>query len=258
MMEGIRKVIASFRRPQVFVLGLTLALFGGYLLKPAHAAEILVIPAQKQVLSQQQEFKPVDCAVQACLALTFDDGPDKDYTPRILDTLKNHQAQATFFIMGRHVPGNEALLRRMHAEGHEIGNHSWDHPHFTRISPQQISDQINSTQEVIVRTGVPAPRLLRPPYGDVNEAVLSQIPLTVVRWDIDPEDWSPSHRDQIFEHMQTFARPGGVVVLHDTESTTADHLDQLLTQLEASHYTLVPVSTLLDITPGQAGQYFGR
>jgi peptidoglycan/xylan/chitin deacetylase (PgdA/CDA1 family) len=199
-----------------------------------------------------------NCEAAKCLALTFDDGPDPLITPQILDILKNHNVHATFFVMGKHVSGNEALLQRMHAEGHEIGNHSWDHPYFTRISLDQVHEQIDTTQKAIIKAGVPAPRLFRPPYGDVNETVLTHIPLTVVRWNIDPEDWHPKRQAHLLEHMANYARPGGVVVMHDTEVTTLAQLDELLSQLESQQYTLTTAGDVLGVEATQPGLYFSR
>lgn len=204
------------------------------------------------------QFPLTDCSAVKCIALTFDDGPDAALTPHILNVLKDHNIRATFFVMGRHVPGNEALLRRMHAEGHEIGNHSWSHPYFTKIPLDQVREEINSTQAAITKSGVPAPQLFRPPYGDVNEAVIAQIPLTIVRWNIDPEDWHPKKRDNMLGHMAAFAKPGGVVVMHDTEATTAERLEPLLVQLESQSYKVVTVSEALGIGSGQRGVFFGR
>lgn len=202
--------------------------------------------------------QPVDCAKLACLALTFDDGPSAQVTPQILDVLQRHNARATFFVLGGHVAGNEALLRREHREGHEIGNHSWSHPHFTRISLEQVEAEIATTQAAIMAAGVPAPHLFRPPYGDMDHSLLAHVPLTVIRWNIDPEDWHPVNRQHLLEHMATHAKPGGMVVMHDTEQTTADALDQLITQLQANNYILVTVSELLNLPSGQAGVFLGR
>lgn len=203
------------------------------------------------------EDHSVDCSQTRCLALTFDDGPEPTFTPSILETLKRHNAKATFFVLGSHVKGNEDLLKRMHAEGHEIGNHSWNHPSFTKLSPEQIDQEIRTTQEAVIAADVPAPQLFRPPYGDMNDEVKAQIPLAIVRWNIDPEDWHPKHRQNILAHLAVHAKPGGVVVMHDTEQFTVDSLDQILTQLEAN-FTLVTVSELFGLTPGQRGVYFGR
>lgn len=259
-MQRVVTVRFGLGRPQLFVAVVASALVLGVILWPSPST-----PIQSPVQALQADNAPSsvviprpNCETTKCLALTFDDGPDPAITPQVLDILKKHNAHATFFVMGKHVPGNEALLQRMHAEGHEIGNHSWDHPHFTRISLDQVNDQINTTQNVIIKAGVPAPRLFRPPYGDVNETVLAHIPLTVVRWNIDPEDWRPTRQTHVLEHMAANAKPGGVVVMHDTETTTLSQLDGLLTQLESQQYTLATVSDVLGVELGQQGLYFSR
>lgn len=261
----MQKVKARFFRltPQLWASGLAIGLVVSFLFWPAHASVVSpALPAVTQVAvasaAAPAPSNVPNCEVVKCIALTFDDGPDSALTPRILDILKAHNAKATFFVLGAHVGGNEALLRRIHDEGHEIGNHSWNHPHFTRISLQQVQDEVTATQAVIAKAGVPVPHLFRPPYGDVNEAVIAQIPLSVVRWNIDPEDWRPKKQPHLLDHMATHARPGGVVVMHDTESTTADKLDALLSQLESQQYSFVTVSTVLSLSPGQRGVYFAR
>lgn len=245
-------------KPQGVALVLVVLLLSVFWLWPSSSQGPSVPVIEAAPAAPETKSAPGLCEVSACLALTFDDGPDPGLTPRILDTLKQHNAKATFFVLGSHVAGNEALLQRIHQEGHEIGNHSWSHARFTRLTPDQIQQEIMSTQTAIIRAGVPAPHIFRPPYGDVNDAVLAQIPLSAVRWSVDPEDWHPKKQPLLLEHMAAHARPGGIVVMHDTEVTTADHLDALLTQLQAQNYSLVTVSTVLGLSPGQQGVYFAR
>lgn len=217
--------------------------------------------AHKPITHQVQSVtttQPVNCAKVACLALTFDDGPHAGVTPQVLDILDTHNVRATFFVLGSHVAGNEMLLRREHKSGHEIGNHSWSHPYFTRIPLEQVHAEVASTQTAIMEAGVPAPRLFRPPYGDVNAVVAVHIPLTIIRWNIDPEDWHPTRREHLLEHMASHVKPGSVIILHDTEPTTAVALDQLISQLKASNYSFVTVSELLDLPAGQSGVFFSR
>lgn len=199
-----------------------------------------------------------DCALKPCMALSFDDGPDSVLTPQILDILAKHNARATFFVVGAHVPGNEGLLRRMHAEGHVIGNHSWSHTDMTTLSADQIRQQVYDTQAAVTASGVPAPRVFRPPYGAVNEAVRSNVPLTIIQWNIDPEDWhGKKEMHHIVEHMGAHAKPGGVVVMHDTQARTLYALDPMLTNL-AQTYQFVTINDLFYLAPGQAGMYYGR
>lgn len=198
-----------------------------------------------------------DCATQACLAITFDDGPNPVVTPQVLDILARHHAHATFFVIGLHVPGNEGLLRRMYQDGHEVGNHSWSHPDFTTIPSGQISQQITATQAAVVHAGLPAPRLFRPPYGALNAGVRNQIQLTTIGWNIDPEDWRAKKPEEIIDRVKATAKPGGIIDLHDIHQATADALDPILTDLQ-QRYTLVTVSDLFNLLPGQPGTFYGR
>lgn len=259
-MRRVAKNIGWLRPPvAVFVLAITL-LAMGLLTTRSQAAMSRPLAALKPVQAHVKGVSapPVDCAKVPCFALTFDDGPDAALTPQVLDALARHNAHATFFVLGNHVAGNEQILKRIHNEGHEIGNHSWGHPWFTKLSAEQVESEIANTQTAIMRAGVPAPDLFRPPYGDMNEAVRAHVPLTIVRWNVDPEDWHPKKQRHILEHLQAHARPGGMVVLHDTEAHTVTILDQAITQLQASGYTLVTVSDLLSMPAGQPGVFFGR
>jgi len=195
--------------------------------------------------------------VRPCIALTFDDGPDPAVTPRILDVLNRQQAAGTFFLVGREIPGREPIIRHMYQTGHEIGNHSWNHRDFTALSGREMRDEWQSTQAAIVRAGVPAPRLFRPPYGAVNPAVRSQVPLTIVRWDVDTEDWYSRDTARVTDSIIHSAHPGAIILLHDRYATTADALEPAVIALK-QHYQLVTVSQLLGLQPGDPGQYFNR
>jgi len=199
----------------------------------------------------------VDCASIPCLAITFDDGPYPETTPYVLDILQRHHVQATFFVVGKRVPGQERLLQRMQAEGHEIGNHSWGHPNFTKLPPEEIEAQIERAQAAISAAGVPIPDLFRPPYGAIDATVQAHIDMTIIAWNIDPTDWRADSPGQVAERVITHAKPGGIITMHDTEWMAVDSLDAILTSLEPQ-YRFVTVSDLLDISPRQPGVFYGR
>lgn len=178
------------------------------IIRPNQAANVPVIQPIEQQVEGLAISAPVDCSKIPCLALTFDDGPDADFTPRVLDILEQHNARATFFLIGMHVPGNEKLVRRIHASGHEIGNHSWSHRKLTDLSPEAVENEVARAQTAITSTGVPAPRLFRPPYGAIDPMVRSHVPLTIIYWNIDPEDWRAEKPKEIIEHVLDNAKPG--------------------------------------------------
>jgi peptidoglycan/xylan/chitin deacetylase (PgdA/CDA1 family) len=145
----------------------------------------------------------------------------------------------------------------MYQAGHEIGNHSWSHPDFTTLSPQQIQEQIGQTQAVITAAGVPAPSLFRPPYGAVNAMVKNNVPLAIALWNIDPEDWHTADAKDVVSRVESTAKPGGVVEMHDVHMQTADALGRILDDL-GPRYQFVTVSEMFNLSRGQRGVYFGR
>ncbi|HSW37506.1 MAG TPA: polysaccharide deacetylase family protein [Candidatus Saccharimonadales bacterium] len=199
-----------------------------------------------------------DCSKVACLALTFDDGPNPNTTPEILNILEEHSVAATFFVVGIRIPGHEDLLQRMQAGGQEIGNHSWSHPNFTKLTPEQIKQQINQTQAAVVTAGVPAPTLFRPPYGAINQTVIDNVPLTFMFWNEDPKDWAANTPEEVVKAVEASAKPGGVIELHDIYHVTTNALPKILDDLTAQGFHFVTVSQLLNLTPETRGQFYGR
>jgi len=211
------------------------------------------LPISRQAVSGQS----VGCAIRPCLALTFDDGPNPIVTPQILDILARQQIKATFFIVGMRVPGQEALLRREYREGHEIGNHSWSHPDLSKLSPEEAQSQIELTQKVIANAGVPAPKILRPPYGAVNDMLAAHNKLTIVRWNTDLEDWSQKDPAKLDQQLVASARPGAIILMHDIYPSTVAALEPAIQTLK-QQYQFVTASQLLGVSPGDQGQFFAR
>lgn len=206
----------------------------------------------------RQPGPDVDCLKLRCIALTFDDGPNPITTPQILSILEQEQVHASFFVVGSRINGKTAIIQRMYEDGDEIGNHSWTHPDLTKLTPPQIQDQVNKTQQAIVATGVPAPTLFRPPYGAVNAQVLANIPMTMMFWNEDPRDWAANTPGQVLAAVMGAAHPGGVIDMHDIYHVTVGALPAIIDQLRAQQYNFVTVSQLLNLTPGEQGEFFGR
>ncbi len=220
-------------------------------------AKVYASSLETVALSMVVPPKPIDCVVEACIALTFDDGPEPTTTPRILDALESEGAKATFFVVGNEVPGREAILRREAALGSEIGNHSWSHPKFTKLSADQMQEQLSKTDDVIINAGMPAPHLFRPPYGMVNEQMLKTINRPMILWNVDPKDWSEQDPVKLAQVVSEQARRGAIIILHDSKPTTADAAKLFIHELK-TRFHLVTVSELLQLSPDARGEFFGH
>jgi peptidoglycan/xylan/chitin deacetylase (PgdA/CDA1 family) len=256
-MRRVPRIFAWLGRPQALIgfaaMCLCVGAIGG-VLRSSVPISLPVTPPGPQALVQPSR---IDCDSKPCLALTFDDGPNAQITPQILDILARQHVKATFFIIGLHVLGNEELLRREHREGHEIGNHTWNHPDLSKLSPEDAQAQIDVTQKVIAATGVPAPKILRPPYGAVSDMVVAHTNLTIVRWNTDPEDWHLKDPAKINEQLLAHARPGAIILMHDIYPSTVAALELALQNLK-QRFQFVTASQLLNLSPGDQGQFFAR
>ena len=184
------------------------------------------------------------------VALTFDDGPT-ERTPGLLDVLQALDVRATFFVVGCHITGYEALLRRAVAEGHEIGNHSRRHAHMggARLVPA-LADLLWTSARVRQATGR-FPRAFRPPYGDCSRALRRAARaggMRTVLWDVDPRDWEGRRREEIHAHVAGHARDGSIVLMHDGAPGavgTPAAVEPIVASLRQRGLALVTVSELL-------------
>lgn len=201
------------------------------------------------------------------VALTFDDGPDASYTGPILDTLKSRQAVASFFVVGRQVQRLPELTRRIVAEGHELGNHSWSHADFAGLSDQAIRMELATTGRVIEAVTGRRPLLFRPPYiGDARPAteerlrpmaVASDLGYRVAGLEVDTKDWFENDPAKIVANaLEAIERRNGrIILLHDAggdRTSTIAALGPLIDSLRARGYEPTTVAGLLNVMP-QAG-----
>ncbi len=218
----------------------------------------VIQPRSPKVLAAAIAPLAPNCRVANCIALTFDDGPNPATTSKILDILAQQHVPATFFVVGKRVHGNEALLRRIYDEGNEIGNHSWSHSDFTKLTPDQIKAEVMDTQNAIVAAGLPAPRLFRPPYGALTPTVKQSIPLRIALWNEDPNDWATRNAAAVQMALLASARPGGVIDAHDIYQATADSLGPTITALKARQFTFVTMSQMMaSDDPGPGHEFYG-
>ncbi|MEU7003458.1 polysaccharide deacetylase family protein [Nonomuraea sp. NPDC046570] len=198
----------------------------------------------------------VDCAKAKCIALTFDDGPGPA-TGELLDVLAESKARATFFTVGSSAAAAPELLRRMSEEGHLVGNHSWAHHDLSKLSNSKIADSLGRTQQTISAATGQTPTLARPPYGAWSKdlALTSQdMGMALVNWDIDTLDRNGGDPKAVAELAIKGARPGAIVLMHDSSRTSVAATPIILERLTAEGYTFVTVPELY----GSAGMTPGR
>ena len=186
----------------------------------------------------------VDCAFFACVALTFDDGPG-EYTAGVLDELDARRAAATFFLQGYRTVQNPSVVRRMHDEGHEIGNHTWNHPDLTKLKDEEIKDQLDRASAAIRDASGDRPTTFRPPYGAVDERVLKQTNLPAILWTVDTNDWQLPDDATLLDRAVQQPGPGAIILMHDVHENTARMTPQVLDGLLGRGFTLVTVQQLL-------------
>lgn len=184
-----------------------------------------------------------DCSLTPCVALTFDDGPGPS-TERLLDMLARDRVPATFFVIGRQIAGQEALLARMVRDGHVVGNHTWSHPSLARITPEATRDQVGATDAAILAATGVRPSVMRPPYGAMSPTA-TQVGQAVILWDVDTLDWKYRVSSSVTERALAGARSGSIVLMHDIHPSTVDAVPAIVAGLRARGYTLVTVPQLL-------------
>ncbi|MTB64192.1 polysaccharide deacetylase family protein [Streptococcus sp. zg-86] len=182
---------------------------------------------------------------QKRIALTFDDGPSAITTPQVLDILKKYKAKATFFVLGQNIAGNEELLKRIVAEGHEVASHTWDHADLRTLSGDQVKQEMDQTREAIQKVIGQEPKMMRPPYGSVNQAVMSVMQLPVIYWSVDSKDWQSRNATSILGEVKACTYPGSIILMHDIHQPTVDSLTSVLEFLLGEGYEPVTVSELL-------------
>lgn len=192
---------------------------------------------------------------QKILYLTFDAGYENGNTPAILDALKKHQAPAVFFAVGNFIKDNPELIRRIIAEGHIVGNHTMTHPDMSQISSvESFQKELNGVEEAYKSvTGESMPRFYRPPrgiYSTKNLSMAKELGYSTFFWSLAYVDWiqdqQPS-REEAFQKLLNRIHPGAIVLLHNTSSTNAAILDELLSKWEEMGYQFHSVKELTEV-----------
>jgi len=219
----------------------------------------LPVPTQFQgKTSREVKLKvPAQQVPKKPIALTFDDGPWPNTTSQILATLKKQKVKATFFVIGKHVKLYPPLIKKVVAEGHAIGNHTWSHEygHYTEAAAAQ---ELDETAKLVYKTTGVKTALFRPPAGILNNGLVAtaqEKKYAVIMWSVDSKDWRyrGNTSQSLVESVLKEAKPGGIVLMHDgggDRTTTVQALPQIIAQLKKQGYTFVTVPELLEMGNG--------
>lgn len=192
------------------------------------------------------------------VALTFDDGPDTIFTPKILDILKQNNIKATFFIVGTRAQAHPEIVKRILNEGHAIGNHSWDHPDLDLMSSDNVKSEIQKTDDILFSIIGYHPSIVRPPYGAANKGVIKEISsmgYKIIDWSVDTLDWAGTPTNIIMNNVKKELRPGAIILQHSSGgkrgnlSNTVAALPEIIQYLKSGGYKFVKIPELLNISP---------
>lgn len=192
---------------------------------------------------------PVDSFVQTAeerklIALTFDDGPRRSTTAALLDGLARRGVPATFFLIGEQVPGSEDLLRRMEAEGHQIGIHSYTHARLTALNDADFAAEVDRTRTVLKNALGHNDFFLRPPYGMIDAGVKRRAGAPILLWSVDPEDWRDRDTEREVAFVLSRARDGDIILFHDIYPESVEASLRVVDALHERGFYFLTVSEL--------------
>lgn len=193
------------------------------------------------------------------IALTFDDGPG-EFTPELLDGLRERGVKASFFLMGSKVEKRPEMVKTMYEDGHLVGCHTYSHINFFKSTSDEISEEISRTNALIEEITGEKPLFFRPPYGYYTGLQLNRIDRIAVLWSCCPRDWAHQDSDYVRDYLVSHVSDGDIVLLHDTKETTVPAVLEAIDILLDEGYEFVRADELLCrngdlLAPGLAYRY---
>jgi peptidoglycan/xylan/chitin deacetylase (PgdA/CDA1 family) len=220
---------------------------------PIEEPPVIDVAALPHTLPEDVKVAYSQCHVEGnVIAITFDDGPHPQNTPRLLDMLKERGIKATFFLIGKSAATWPALVKRIVDEGHEVANHTWTHPQLSHLKQTSVLSELQKTHDAIEKACGVAPILYRPPYGAITisqrKAIHDQFKYPTIVWDVDPLDWrSPRSSTKTHDRILEQVRSGSIILCHDIHAETVDAMPATLDDLKARGYQFATVTQLLNL-----------
>jgi peptidoglycan-N-acetylglucosamine deacetylase len=183
------------------------------------------------------------------IALTFDDGPDINHTPHILEILEKHQVRATFFVIGSKAEKQENILRQIVSQGHSIGNHSYSHAFFFDLFGRKKMEQdLQKADELIMKVTGKKPVLFRPPYGVTNPVlarVVKKLGYRAIGWSVRSLDTVLKDEGKVIERIKDRLHPGAVILMHDDREVTVRVIEKIIFMVKEEGYRFVGIEELM-------------
>lgn len=193
------------------------------------------------------------------VALTFDDGPHYKYTPQILDALKKYNGAATFFMLGPRVPECQSVIKRMVEEGHQLGNHTYNHKSLVKLNLTDLTNEVEGTNRELQKVVGQTSHVVRPPYGACNDFVRQNVNCPLINWCIDTQDWKTKNTPSIIQEATKNVHDGDIILMHDIYATTANAVEEICRILTNKGYQLVTIDEMFEakgITPVNGKVYY--
>lgn len=205
------------------------------------------IPVKESISAQVAGVTPAESEsnVKKKIALTFDDGPHPEYTPMLLEGLKERNVSAAFFLMGKNAEKYPEIVERMYKEGHTIGNHSYSHVQLSEMEELEACKEMTKANEVIKNITGKAPDYIRPPFGAWSHKLDCITNMIVVLWDVDPLDWKCQNTDLVVKRVVSNVEEDDIILLHDSYETTVEATFQIIDTLEKEGYEFVSLDEII-------------
>ena len=205
----------------------------------------LVDVPSEDASGQSSEATEPSCDLPKQIAITFDDGPNPNYTQKLLEGLKKRGVKATFFVLGEEVEQYPDILEEIYEDGHLIGVHSYEHVNFGQIGDEAAIEQIEKTQEAIYEVTGEYAGYIRPPYGCWKKELDTKVPMIEVLWDVDPLDWATTDADTVVQRILENTEEGSIILLHDASQSSVQAALTVIDVLTKQGYEFVTVEELL-------------
>lgn len=210
------------------------------------ALALIPLCSGEEPLKQAAGPAQVEVDSPPLVALTFDDGPRNKTTGALLDGLALREVPATFFLVGSRIDGSEELIKRMAAEGHQIGIHTYDHVIVTDLSRADFDLQVGKTRAKLIGILGEGNFWLRPPYGIIDQSVEQWCDCPLILWSVDPEDWKDEDVERIVASVLEHVKDGDIILMHDIFASSVEAALRVVDALLSQGYCFVTVEQLME------------